>query len=677
MTQKTLHKPRALASALILAALVLFAGLLPGTAHAAPGKGASRSKGSTETIVIPADRFSAETTDESLTDGTGNDSDRRFNFDGFRSQVMGLWFKRKVFLLKNLPDAAAEQTTAIERLCSEVGVTRLDDVAAALIHEGRTFLEEGNFDKARISFNDASRFAPDLPEAHFGMARALWRSGAGTGSAMSEFVAGLRTQFRNSALSSAFLGNALIIAMLAIAATIALYSIAMLLRYQALLRHDIEELLSRRRRSALSKDAMRMASWGVLLLPLVTWIAALWTPAYWIALTFRYQKFRERVISGVLLGLVIAAIPAARATEILFGLAADPSARLMLASTSGSYDPEQIVALEQKADANPHDPAYRFLLGGLYARGRYFQDALSQYQRAIALDPSSYRAWTNLGNLYLRSGRAEEALKHYKNAVAQRDDFLPAWYNSYLARKELLQLREAEQALEKAQSIDPKGLAALIEDEKSRGPAEPVEAIITRDEVFRRVLGDQSGGSRIFGSLVSLPSILALLFLAAGIASLFVAGGRHATRCVRCGEAFCDTCKIGDRVEDYCSQCQHIAIARDAISPVIRREKTEQAEKFRERQVRAARIGSLLLPGMGRLLDGRTLSGAPITVLWCWAVLSLLLRPYVLQPQSAGSGGPLFAVTCMLALVALVAWTFGNLRVARNANAPAGAWEWR
>src|SRR5439155_23997288 len=190
---------------------------------------------------------------------------------------------------------------------------------------------------------------------------------------------------------------------------------------------------------------------------------------YWLTLTFRYQNVREKIISAVLFVLLVLSAPAARSAEILFALAADPSARLMLASTSLSYDPEQVVVLAEKAEANPQDPAYRFLLGGVYSRGRYFSDALAEYRRVIELDSKSYRAFNNIGNIYLRTGQTEEAVKNYARATELKRDFLPAYYNVYLARKELLQLRESEQALREGQKIDPAGMALIVDEARAGG----------------------------------------------------------------------------------------------------------------------------------------------------------------------------------------------------------------
>lgn len=628
---------------------------------------------SAERIVIPADKFQADNGEPSHGDDE-IEANRRFNFEGFRSRVQGLWFKRKAFI-QNLPDAAAEQTQAMQQLCAEVGVTRLDDVAAALVHEGHGFLEEGNFDKAGHSFEDALKFDADLPEAHFGLATAHWRRSGGFSSAIVELTSGTRAIFRNRSTSSAVLGNVLIILVLAGAATAIFFSLAMFLRYQLLVRHDLCEALVSDRTKAWPREAELLAGWGLLLLPLLTWLFALWTPAYWLTLTFRYQKVREKIITASLLVLMILSAPAARSAEILFGLAADPSARLMLASTSASYDPEQIVSLEQKADANPEDPAYRFLLGSLYARGRYFQESLTQYRKVIELDGSSYRAMNNVGNIYLRTGRPEEAIKYYKNALGLRADFLPAYYNSYLARKEMLQLREAEGVLREGQALDSAGLARIIDEARAHGPGEPIEALVTRDEIFQRILGEGSGRTGIASSLISVPSIVAAIFLIAALGLVLIFGPRHATRCAKCGEAFCHGCKIGHQVPDYCTQCQQMSLARDALAPTLRREKTAQSDRFRAVWVRLSRIASVIAPGMGRLLDGRTWTGAIICAAWSAAVLSLLLRPRLLQIPTAGPAHRLLLVTILLGLLTSAVWVVGNVRAARPPG-PAGGWLW-
>jgi hypothetical protein len=256
-----------------------------------------------------------------------------------------------------------------------------------------------------------------------------------------------------------------------------------------------------------------------------------------------------------------------------------------------------------------------------------------------------------------------------------RHDFLPAYYNSYLARKEMLQLREAEAVLREGQTVDSPAFGRLIDEARAHASGEPIEALVTRDEVFQRILGEGSGRAGIASSLISVPSIVAAIFLIAALALVLLLGPRHATRCAKCGEAFCHGCKIGHQVPDYCTQCQQMSLARDALAPALRREKTAQSERFRIAWMRLARAASVPVPGMGRLLDGRTLTGALICAAWSGAVLALVLRPRLLQLPTAGNSHPIFLVTLLLGSLAVVVWVLGNVRSARLPG-PAGGWLW-
>lgn len=633
------------------------------------------AEGPPEKIIIPAEKFQ-EDANQGGTSETGlGETDRRFNFEGFRTRIDGLWFKRKALLERDLPDAAEQQIEAIQDLSREMGVSRLDAIASALVREGHECLEEGNYEGASRSLNDALRFTPDLPEAHFALAAANWRGGE-LGAAFGELFAGARAYLRSRTLTSAMFGNILILSILAIAGTSILISVAMLLRYHVLVRHDLAEALNANSPGRYTKDSIRLFGWILVALPLITWVAALWTPAYWLSLTFRYQNARERVISAALFILLVLSAPAARAAEILFALAADPSARLMLASTSLSYDPEQILVLEEKAAANPQDPAYKFLLGGLYARGRYFEDALAEYRTVVQLDPQSYRAFNNMGNIFLRTGQPEDAVKNYRQALELRTDFLPAYYNIYLARKELLQLREGEEALRSGQSIDPDGMSRLVDEAKTRGVGEPVDAVISRDEVFARILGEGQDHRSIAASLVSFPSILLALFFLTALLLARLFGRRHATRCVKCGQAFCHRCKISQQSPEYCAQCHQIFLRREGIAPAMMREKVSDSERFRTAQARLSRLSALVLPGMSRLLDGRTLSGTLASALWCGSLLALVLRPWLLHVAGAGAVQPFFMLTIVLGVLAAGGWMLGNFRAIRDADAPAGIWRW-
>ena len=163
----------------------------------------------------------------------------------------------------------------------------------------------------------------------------------------------------------------------------------------------------------------------------------------------------------------------------------------------------------------------------------------------------------------------------------------------------------------------------------------------------------------------------------AGVALWLALGAKRAMRCVRCGDAFCRRCKVGVDSPDYCTQCQHMITARDGLAPAIRKQKGLQTERFRARQLKLSRFSSLLWPGLGRMIDGRTVTGVLVCSAWCAACLGLLLRPRLLQMPSAGTAHPLFLVTVLLGVVAVAAWLAGNVRAAGRSRAAVGGWRWR
>src|SRR5262249_30215357 len=112
-------------------------------------------------------------------EGAAGLSDRRFDFDRFRSRVEQHWFRRKSLLDQGLNEQGAQELDQIRDLCHEAGVERLTPLAAALTHRGDGFLAAGDFARARTSYTSALVFSRDFPQANAGLASVAWKSGDG------------------------------------------------------------------------------------------------------------------------------------------------------------------------------------------------------------------------------------------------------------------------------------------------------------------------------------------------------------------------------------------------------------------------------------------------------------------------------------------------------------------
>jgi Flp pilus assembly protein TadD len=109
-------------------------------------------------------------------------------------------------------------------------------------------------------------------------------------------------------------------------------------------------------------------------------------------------------------------------------------------------------------DANDAETWYA--MGRLrYTQGRY-GDALTCFEKTLALNPRSMKGENNLGLAYEALNRNDDAVRAYRNAIAwQKDDPAPSeqpLLNLAILLQHRSQLPEAQQLLEQAAKIAPK-----------------------------------------------------------------------------------------------------------------------------------------------------------------------------------------------------------------------------
>jgi len=624
-----------------------------------PPDSAGQEAADAERIVVPA-RGSLLAPSDDGPRGQGQLTSRRFNFEQFRTRLEGHWFKRKALLKQGHAELAESELKRIEEVSREAGVGRITALGAALVHEGDEFLREGSFEKARASYTGALLVSPGFPPAHRGLARAAWRSGEGLASAGGHWIAAAASGIQEGWFSFRILANALVIGLFAGALALAGFSCLLVLKYQRALRHDVNELLRGRLRAPVAE----ITGFAVLLAPLLTWVLAPLTPVYWLAVLFRYCTPRERAVSAVLLVLLAISGPAAILSRTVSRVASDPTARVLVETAGPSNQPETILALEELASSDPAEPLYPELLGQAYARGRFLQEAMSQYLRAAELAPANPRPLNNIGNLYFEVGRHGEACQAYLRALEIDRSFLPPYVNLYLARQATFDFRHAEEALQNGRQVDAKKMAALLESQTKDGRAQgPVESGVPPSEIWRRILsrgsaqGDllalASAGMKSTASLSGVAAILLALLLSA------ILGTTPARVCMRCGRPFCALCQKTTEAPDHCLQCWHLESKRDGVHPSVRLEKIGEIAQHGRREARVARWTSLLLPGASRVLGGRTLTGAGSLALWCLLLSTLLLHGRLLAPTLPAPAGT--TVTIPGAALAGVLWLAANM----------------
>jgi tetratricopeptide (TPR) repeat protein len=610
---------------------------------------------------------------------------RGFDHTSFESRLESLRFQRKALLADGRADDANAQLERIRAFAFEEGVTRLEYVAGALIAESHRFLGEGNQEQVYTALEYAESFDSGRPQIHLTRAAAHWEFGAGVLPTARELLRALQASWSRGVRELTLAHQVAFVTGLAVAGALVVFSLLMLLRYQVPFRHEVQEWVC----GFASPEWGVTAGWLLLGLPLLAWFGAGWAFVYWIVITFRFMRRSERVTATALLLIGTLALPTYNVTIALFGTSADPAVRNTVSAVVGEYDPDRIVKLRQLVEEHPDDPVYHFLLAQLYTNGRYLEEAFEEYRVAIELRPDLVPAFINIGNVFYTTGQYREAVVNYTRALEREPDSFLAHFNMHLAQSEDFRFKDAEESLQRAREIDASRVAALLSASGAVGDRSRVQdATLQMASIWESAVGGTrsvrfssertaSAGAVGVPKLVNSISVVSLLGILACYTMLIVSRGKEsARRCIRCGRPFCHHCKSARDAKEYCSQCLHLFVLGDGLEPGTKQRKLFEVERYEKRWKRLRKLSSIVLPGAGQLLRGKTALGLLLIVCWIGAVIAA--QPIVLYPVekligvdlqapvflSAGSvpaafgGNPLAFVAFV---VLLPIWLVGNL----------------
>lgn len=94
-------------------------------------------------------------------------------------------------------------------------------------------------------------------------------------------------------------------------------------------------------------------------------------------------------------------------------------------------------------------------LGNIYNQQGFFDQAISEYKRALAIRPDFEDTLNNLGVAYMRQGNFDEAISEYKKALAINPDSANAYYNLGTVNAKRGLMNKAISQLKKAITLNP------------------------------------------------------------------------------------------------------------------------------------------------------------------------------------------------------------------------------
>jgi len=552
-----------------------------------------------------------------------------------------IWFQRKAYIEQDLPtEAAAEMARLLEQK-EELSRPERREFATAITIEGNRHLARGEIARARLSYQTALELEPVLPAAHYGLARLYWQRGNRFPfKALKEYLTGNFLIFKDLKNFYIIIINSYYLIWLIAVIAALLFVVSKLLKYHKALRHDLIEHLS----SRLSPSMANPLSWGILLLPILFWLGVAWIMAYWIVLLWLYFKKSEKVLGVLSLIIIIFALPSGNLLVSLYSSVQSPYILSALYSVEGDYNPINIENLRQVLSENPNDLEAHFILAQQYNKGGRPGIAFEEYQKIVRRQPTFAKAYTNMANIFFALGEYNLAIENYKKSIAYQKDQVIPHYNMAIAYSENLQFKYAQEAMEKARSIDIEFVNRYQEDPATARLI--IEEELPQRTLWRRLLKGifrpTTSSAAAFSSLpssisflgkiiVNPTTLLGLLSLAVIILlQIFWKEKKLAKLCEECGRPFCYLCKISLETPTYCSQCHHIFVKKKGVPQEVKQKKTKEIQRHHSWEKWKRYLLTLILPGMGHQYGRQPITGFLVLIVWLYGLSLTFLLPRLL-----------------------------------------------
>lgn len=625
------------------AAALLLAWMLTGGAVAQPR------------ISIPTSALETEQTQAQRIALPGGDNERvRLR------ELMGEW---KTYVQEGNVADGDEVVGQMKELLGLEGIKDKDAIVAGFVAMGHDWTVTSSPDLAEKAFKAALELDPDNGPARLGQAELVRQRDGGVSGWLGLFagvVQSFKARLTDRLGFVAVLANMLLLGLVALSVVVGGIAFALLLRNSRLLRHGVQEAIAQRVPDGVDK----VIGWVLVLLPMLLWLSPPWWVLWWLALLSAYGPAGLRRAS--LFGLVAALLlPVGfHVVTLVSMLQQDP---ILVAQAHLdrrdvlSKDIEDVGVIAQ----NTNDPQAWFLLGRLQSAAARPDPAIESYTAVVAQAGNDVRAIVNRGNIHFRRGDLAEAIADYKLATDRDPQNALAWRNGAIAYAQNLQADVSTQWVQRAQQIDR---GAVQDWAKNAGADRVVDAELTAGESVGLVLRSHPDFEigHIARSLINPLSIAAAVALAYALyRSRRGLGVLEAASCEKCGRAFCSRCHAAAKSSSYCTQCVHLYVKKDGVSPVVRAKKLKEVERHVAVTNIAVRLSNLVVPGAGSLLANRTVSGLLTLFLWGGALAALLMPTRLLmEPSRIGNAdlSVLFAVELALLVLVYIAALLQALR---------------
>jgi tetratricopeptide (TPR) repeat protein len=554
------------------------------------------------------------------------------------SRFRSLWETRKELLTKEDFSQLEELDIEILNLARESGIKVFPELAGAYFLEATEFAAKGKYDQASLDLKKSIFLDPCFPSSYYLLGKISFKSSKFI-PALRWYLGGIKAAKKSLLNRYLTLINMLYIFILSALFFTVIFALLKLIKYHKQIRHDFEEFWTGKLPPALGSALAIFYIFAPLLLFLGVGIFIV----YLIVISWRYYRGAEKLFAWA--GLVLIAIFSILTGGTLVLVEFSRSPKLEVATNfieerlDGRMGDNLIIIRERE----PNDLTANILLALEYQREEEFDLAFEEYGKLIQEHPELSLPYNNRGNILFIYGRPELAIENYKQAL-ELDPVNPIpYYNLSLAYSELLQFDQANKMMAEARRLNPT-LAAPY----SKAEARMIDIKPSREELLSWSLNDfsillrkkayLSSGSTsgslflISSTIIGLAGLLAVLIISISLRDL-----PAALVCEMCGKAFCYRCRVGIPKSSYCSQCYHLFVKKDGVSPQAKEMKLSQIRGHKLSKKLLRFITTILLPGSGHQLGNQTCLGGVLLLFWLLLFFSFIFYRSFLSPVPLSS----------------------------------------
>jgi len=446
---------------------------------------------------------------------------------------------------------------------------------------------------------------------------------------------------------------------------LAVISIILFIRYNSLVRHDVEERLQ-----IDDEKLKKTAGYLLLFLPCVILLSGYWLVVYWAAIFLIYARWQEKIITifSVLLFLVSGALSLNLQHELFLSMYPPHFSNVRCYSNRIDIGPDMILT----SHTDPNDPlsdTYTFVLANRYLLHRSYVQAEKLYTELLKRKPDDPYIMNNLGCLYFYQQRIAEAINEWSKAIDAKPNLAVAYLNRSLGKNKQFDFDGAKEDQDKCRSLDPVLYQQFTEtqvDELIPLPYYPSlestkNMAVEQFKHFNKSLQGPLKPTQSRIALLYRPafSIGTIVFFGAALFVLMTKKReKFARSCYKCGRAYCSQCKTSLEFESFCGQCVHLYIKQDGVSPQARMQKNYEVEVFNKKGKIIRAVLALLSPGAGHIWEGHISSGFVILILWLVFLSGFVSRIFAYPMPYASVGGTSHSAYNFIAILFMVVLWF-------------------